>query len=85
MAVGFVVGGWVALCFFLAACRRVVQGFGQRSTGRVPGRCPFFVKIYCCSFQSFLAMVLLLATVFIFFLPDLLLAWLPAVVEDDRR
>jgi len=46
MVLGFVIGWWVVLRICLVAGRRVVQGHGQRSTGRVPGRCPFSVKIY---------------------------------------
>lgn len=37
MAMGYAVAWWVALCFFLAACWRVLQGCGQGSMGRVPG------------------------------------------------
>jgi predicted secreted protein len=66
-ALGFVVGWWVVLYFFLVTGRRVVQGHGQRSTGRVPSRRPFSVKIYCGSFESLRAMVLSLAMVFAFF------------------
>jgi hypothetical protein len=67
MVLGFVVGWWVVLCFFLVAGRQLVQGHDQRSTGCVPGRCPFSVKINCGSNQSLRAMVLLLAMVLIVF------------------
>jgi len=64
LAVGLRFAGWVDRFSFLAVRRRGGRIHGQRSSGCVPGRCAFFVLLYCGSCQSFAAMGFLLVSEF---------------------
>jgi len=64
LAVWLRFAGWVDRFFFLAVRRRGGRIHGQRSSGCVPGRCAFFVLLYCGSCQSFAAMGFLLVSEF---------------------